>query len=53
MRTVIKGGRHEVYSTFLVCLCVKSADLEKQKTAAGNQGQLSKLSVIEIVEEYV
>lgn len=33
--------------------CAQSADLEKQKTAAGNQSQLSKLSVIDIVEEYV
>lgn len=53
MSTVIKGGCHEVYSTFLVCLCVMTADLEKHKTAAGNQSQLSKLSIIDIVEEYV
>lgn len=53
MRTVIKEDCNEVYSTFLVCLCVVTADLEKHKTTAGNQSQLSKLSIVDIVEEYV
>lgn len=47
------GKCHEVYSTFLVSRCLKSAELAKQRTAAGNQNQLSHTSVTDITEEYI
>lgn len=40
------GKCHEVYSTFLVSWCIKSAELAKQRTAAGNQNQLSNVLLI-------
>lgn len=52
MRTVIEESCHEVYRT-LVCWCLRSAELGKKRTAAGNQRQLSDASVIDTTEECI
>lgn len=52
MRTIIEKSCHEVYRT-LVCWCVRSAELGKQRTAAGNERQLLGASVIDSTDECI